>query len=182
MPTDAALVQRCRDGDEAAWEVLIERYAPLILSIPRRYGLRAALTDDVFADVCLALVKNLGKVRDPKSLPQWIIRTTTRATWDVAKKAKTKPPEDLPPLTGAVPPDEFVAALEEEHLVRQALAGISERCRRLLDLLYFAAPTPSYDDVAVAMGMPRGSLGPTRRRCLDRMRTLLVSKTAGSPP
>jgi len=183
--TDADLVARCRTGDEAAWELLIERYTPLILSIPRRYGMRAAHADDVFAEVCLALVKNLGKIRDPQSLPLWIIRTATRATWDVNKKAKTTPPEDLPPLTGAAPPDEFAAALEEEHLVREALAEISERCRRLLDLLYFAAPTPSYDDVALKMGMPRGSLGPTRRRCLDQMRARLephVSETRGSPP
>ena len=105
-----------------------------------------------------------------------------------ARKHGAKPPADLPPLTGAAPPEELAAHLEEEQLVRDALAAISERCRRLLELLYFTTPTPSYDQVAKRMGMPRGSLGPTRQRCLDRMREHLspglggdVSKRRSAP-
>jgi RNA polymerase sigma factor (sigma-70 family) len=154
----------------------VERYAPLILSIPRRYGLRAAQADDVFADVCLALVRALSGLRDPKALPQWLIRTTTRATWEAARKAKVQPPDDLPPLTGAAPPEEVMSRWEEEQLVRDALAALPERCRKLLTLLYFRAPAPSYDEVAEEMGMPRGSLGPTRSRCLARMRRHLEPK------
>jgi len=177
--SDADLLAACRDGNEAAWSALIERYAPLILSIPRRYGLRAAEAEDVFAEVCLALVRSLASVRDPKALPQWLIRTTTRATWELSRKSKRVPPEDLPPLTGAAPPDAFVTLLEEEQMVRDALASIGERCRELLELFYFAASTPSYDEVAVALGVPRGSLGPTRRRCLDRMRQELEPRLGG---
>ena len=187
--TDTELLTRCRAGDEEAWRVLVARYGPLILSVPRRYGLRAAPSDDVFAEVCLALVRALPKLRDPQALPKWLIRTATRATWEAARKARLKPPSDLPALTGAAPPDEFVELLEEEQLVRDALARISERCRELLTLLYFRAPTPSYDEVADAMGMPRGSLGPTRGRCLDKLRRELepklrpdVSVRGGGPP
>ena len=176
---DTDLLAACRDGDEAAWNALVERYAPLILSIPRRYGLRAAEADDVFAEVCLALVRSLASLRDPKALPQWLIRTATRATWESSRKSKRKPPEDLPPLTGAAPPDEFITLLEEEQMVRDALAAIGERCRKLLELLYFVAPTPSYDQVADEMDMPRGSLGPTRRRCMDRMRQRLEPSLGG---
>lgn len=177
---DEELVRGCLEGDEQAWAELVERYASLILSVPRRYGLPAATCDDVFADVCLALVRALGKLRDARALPQWLIRTATRATWEASRKrARFTAPPELPPLTGAAPPAEFVAGLEEEQLVRGALGRISERCRKLLELLYFAAPTPSYDEVAERMEMPRGSLGPTRRRCLDSMRRNLSPELGG---
>ena len=186
--SDEDLLRRCRDGDDDAWRALVERYGALVLSVPRRYGLKAAAADDVFADVCLALVRALPAIRDAKALPQWLIRTATRATWEAARKAKAAPPEDLPPLTGAAPPDAFVSLLEEEQVVREGLALISERCRKLLDLLYFKASTPSYDDVAKRMKMPRGSLGPTRRRCLQKLREIVaprlgeVSGGSGGPP
>lgn len=168
------LLRRCAAGDEDAWRELVELFAPLILSIPRRYGLKAALAEDVFADVCLALVRSLPKIRDPKALPAWLIRTTTRATWDTARKAKVLlSAEGLPELTGAAPPDEFVNAREEAHLVREALTQVPPRCRELLELLYFKAPAPSYDDIARDLDVPRGSIGPTRRRCLEKLRRSL---------
>ena len=179
--SDAELLAACREGEESAWDRLIERYAPLILSIPSRYGLRKAECDDVFADVCLAMVRALDSIRDPEALPKWLIQTSTRATWDFCRKHRRAPPSpaDLPPLTGAAPPDEFAEAVEEEHLVRRALAALGERCRKLLQLLYFHRTTLSYDDVARRMEMPRGSLGPTRRRCLDRMRARLEPALGG---
>jgi len=177
---DAALCERCRAGDEAAWQALVERYAPLIWSIPRRYGLGRAACEDVFSEVCLALVRSLKGLRDPQTLPKWLIRTTTRATWEVARKGRASPPpEDLPALTGSAPPDELVSLLEEEQVVREGLQGLPERCRRLLELLYFAAATPSYDEIAAELGVPRGSLGPTRQRCLEKLRALVEPRFGG---
>ena len=173
-PTDTDLLARCRERDEDAWKALVERYAALILSVPRRYGLPADRAEDVFGEVCVALVKSLGSIRDGQALPQWLIRTATRATWEAARKDRvTMTPDDMPPLTGAAPPDEMVSALEEEQRVREALLGIPERCRKLLTLLYFTAPTPDYDEVSRRMKMPRGSLGPTRARCLDKLKERL---------
>ena len=183
--SDENLLAACRQGDEQAWATLVERYAPLILSIPSRYGLRAAERDDVFADVCLALVRSLGAIRDPQSLPKWLISTATRATWEFTRKHHRPLPDDLPPLTGAAPPDHFASALEEEHLVRRALRRVGGKCRRLLELLYFSARRHSYDDIARSMRIPRGSLGPTRRRCLDKLRRDLGPELGGdvsSPP
>jgi RNA polymerase sigma factor (sigma-70 family) len=177
--SDEELVRGCLAGSEEDWRALVERYAPLVLSVPRRYGFGAAQAEDVFAEVCLALVRSLGRLRDAKALPQWLIRTAARATWEAARKQRTHAPPDLPPLAGAAPPEQLVSLLEEEQLVRESLAAISERCRRLLELLYFTAPVPSYDQVARRMGMPRGSLGPTRRRCLDRMREHLAPRLGG---
>ncbi|MHC4954230.1 MAG: RNA polymerase sigma factor, partial [Planctomycetota bacterium] len=70
--------------------------------------------------------------------------------------------------------------VEEEELVRRALAAVSERCRELISLLYFEPAALSYDEIAERLGVPRGSLGPTRRRCLDRMRTALPESLGGS--
>ena len=77
--------------------------------------------------------------------------------------------------------EDFISALEDEQLVRDALEQLSEVCRELLSWLYFREPAPDYDEIARRMGKPRGSLGPTRRRCLERMRGFLVSRTGGSP-
>lgn len=182
-PSDADLLARCRADEQDAWKTLVERYAALVLSVPRRYGLRPERAEDVFGDVCVALVKALPSIRDGQALPQWLIRTATRATWEAARKDRVAmTPDDLPPLTGAAPPDEMVSALEEEQRVRTALARIAERCRKLLTLLYFTVPTPAYDAVARTMKMPRGSLGPTRARCLGKLREHLEGIRAPGEP
>jgi len=182
-PSDTDLLARCRADDQDAWKILVERYAALVLSVPRRYGLRPERAEDVFGEVCVALVKALPQIRDGQALPQWLIRTATRATWEAARKDRVAmTPDDLPPLTGAAPPDELIAAFEEEHRVRAALKRIAARCRKLLTILYFTPETPSYDDVAREMKMPRGSLGPTRARCLEKLRAELEGIQAPEDP
>jgi RNA polymerase sigma factor (sigma-70 family) len=176
---DVELLQRCRAGEEEAWRLLVERYEALVYSIPARYGLPRAECDDVFGEVWSALFSSLAKIRDAQALPQWLIRTATRATWESARKSKRKVPEDLPPLTGAAPPLEFAELLESEQRVRDALTRISARCANLLRLLYFTSPEPNYDQIAKRLDMPRGSIGPTRRRCLDRMRVFLPDSLGG---
>jgi RNA polymerase sigma factor (sigma-70 family) len=177
--TDHQLVEACRAGDEQAWTELIESYSALIASVPRRYGLPEHLVDEVFADVCAVLFRSLGGIRDPQALPRSIVRTPTRATWEAARRARRALPTDLPELTGAAPPEDYVAALEEEEIVRRALKAISEKCQRLLRLLYFEPVALNYDEVAARLKVPRGSLGPTRRRCLDRLRQKLPTHLGG---
>ena len=169
-PTDAALLERCCRGDEQAWRTLVERYGALILSIPRRYGVHGALADDVFSEVCFTMVRALRTIRSPDKLPHWIIRTATRATWSVARRARTTPLAMPPSRNGSPDPADAAAVLEQEQLVRAALAQVPGHCRRLLELLYFATPSRTYDEIARQMKTPRGSLGPTRRRCLEKMR------------
>ena len=81
------LVEACRAGEEAAWTQLVERYSALIVSVPRRYGFSEDLVEEVFSEVCLVLVKSLAGVRDAQALPRWIVRTTTRTSWEVAPLA-----------------------------------------------------------------------------------------------
>jgi len=178
-PSDHDLVHACRSGDESAWSSLVERYAALIRSVPRRYGLPASEVDEVFSEVCMVLVRSLDALRDVQALPRWLVRVTTRATWEVTRRTRRAQTADLPELTGGAAPDSFVAVFEEEELVRSALAAISEKCRRLLGLLYFEPEALSYDEIASRLGVPRGSLGPTRQRCLDRMREALPRHLGG---
>jgi RNA polymerase sigma factor (sigma-70 family) len=148
---------RCREKDKAAWKLLVERYAALILSVPRRYGLPQERAEDVLGEVSVALVKALGSIGDGQ-VPRWLIRTVTLRTSEAARKDRvTMTPDDMPPLTGAAPTDEMVAALEEEQRIREALARIGERCRKLLVPLYFGTG---------AAEAPRGKPG----SCLDKLR------------
>jgi len=178
-PTDKQLIASCIAGDEAAWSELIERYSSLILSIPRRYGFAAAQADDVFADVCLTLVRSLRNLKDARAFPAWLIRTTTRATWEASRKAARRKTSELPDIEGGIAPEALVEGLEDEQMVRSALEHVSERCRELITWLYFTEPAPNYDEIAKRMGKPRGSLGPTRRRCLDGMRKWLEPRLGG---
>lgn len=178
-PNDHELVRACREGDEAAWSALVERYSALICSVPRRYGLSTPEVEDVFSEVCISLVRSLDALRDVQALPRWLVRVTTRATWEVSRKGRRAVVHELPELTGGAAPDSVVSAFEEEQLVREALAAISEKCRRLLQLLYFQPESLSYDEVASRLGVPRGSLGPTRKRCLGRMRQVLPEHLGG---
>ena len=182
-PTDTELLARCREKDEGAWKALIERYAALVLSIPRRYGLSEDRAEDVLGEVCVALVKSIAAGQDGSEFAGWLIRASTRATWEAARKDRVAmTPDDMPPLTSAAPPDEMVAALVEEQRVREALHDIPGRCGKLLTLLYFTAPAPADDEVARRLKMPRGSLGPTRTRCLEKLRERLERIQAPSEP
>jgi len=177
--SDDELVRACRAGDEAAWAALVERYSALILSVPRRYGFSAAEADDVFSEVCLILVRSLDALRDVQALPRWLVRVTSRAAWEVSRRGRRDQMSELPELTGGAAPDAVATVFEEEELVRRALAGISRKCQHLLGLLYFEPESLSYDEIAQRLGIPRGSLGPTRKRCLERMRKLLPDRLGG---
>ncbi len=185
-PSDADLLAACRTGDERAWRTLVERYGGLALSVAHRCGLRGPHADDVFSDVFTALVSSLRTIRDPERLPGWIVRTATRCAWHARRR---RGHELVVEHEAAVPePADLVAQLEAERLVREALGRLPERCRKLLQALYFEPHTPSYDELARTTGTPRGSLGPTRSRCLEKLRThveplaeLLGSRPEGAP-
>jgi RNA polymerase sigma factor (sigma-70 family) len=170
-PTLVALVTAARGGDQAAWDQLVTRYAPLIWGICRRYGLPAADTDDVGASVWLRLVEHLDTIREPAALPGWIVTTTRNECLRVLRgKQRTVPVEPDERLVDGDPPfDEWLLAQERATALRAAFAGLSERCRQLLSLLFADPPTP-YTQVSAAIGIAVGAIGPNRQRCLDRLR------------
>lgn len=183
---DEELLSACLRGEAAAWDTLIERYAPLIYSIPLKYGLPDADAADVFQSVCVTLFEKLGTIRDPKRLPAWIITTTTRESWATRKRSRRLSTSaaavqagDAAPLlddlTDPGPlPEEELLALERQALVRVALERLSTACQKMLTTLFNDRDPPtSYLELAERLGMPPNSIGPTRARCLNRLRALV---------
>lgn len=179
-PSDEALIQACRNGDEAAWDQLVARYERLIFTIARHAGLEADQADDVLQRVFLILLERLETIAQPARLAAWLTATTRREAWRVRRRERLaglhsgSSEEDLAELEdyGELP-DDLVLRLEEQHHVLQALEGLDERCRTLLRLLFLQPTPPSYAEVAATLGMREGAVGPTRARCLEKLRRLL---------
>ena len=173
-PEVISLVTLARDGDQRAWDEIVDRYAPLVWAICRRYRLGRSDTDDVAQTVWLLLVEQLGKLRQPAALPGWIATTTARECLRVLRAASrydhTELPDDSPPESGASPLiEQEVLAAELHAAVRAAFTQLPDRCRKLLSML-ISDPPASYAQISAALSIPVGGIGPQRARCLDRMR------------
>src|SRR5262249_2295553 len=173
-------------GDAAAWEALIYRYQRLIYSIPFKAHLSPDAAADVFQSVCLKLYENLSELRDQERLSAWIITTTSRECWRLSARQRREAPgalnnEDTSDSLSRIPsdallPDEEHIALEQQQAVRQAVAALPERCNQLLTMLFYQKDDLSYQEIARQMGMPVPSVGPTRARCLEKLKKLLHGK------
>jgi RNA polymerase sigma factor (sigma-70 family) len=173
--TVTTLVIRARDGDRDAWDQLVERFAPLVWSICRRYRLSLADAEDVNQTVWLVLVEQLGNLRVPAALPGWLATTTHREALRVQRAARKYESlgSDADIETMA---DPYAALIEQEILaaerkaaLRAAFAELPARCQRLLSML-MADPPPSYAEISQSIPIPMGSIGPQRSRCLSRLR------------
>jgi RNA polymerase sigma factor (sigma-70 family) len=162
-------------GDEGAWDALIERYSPLLMSVLRRYRMSNDDVRDVAQTVWLRMIENLPKLREPRALPSWIITTARNESLRVLKAgARTKPFSSIFEGEAPLPADE--AGLDDDMLLAErrealleAFAELADRERELLTLLV-ADPKVAYAEIAARMGMPVGSIGPTRSRILAKLR------------
>jgi RNA polymerase sigma factor (sigma-70 family) len=169
------LVTRARNGQQQAWDTLVERYAPLICSICRRYRLGRADADDVCQTVWLHLVDQLDTIRDPVALPGWLATTTRRECGRVLHTARgphvsghALDTEIMPDERG-VPAEQELLAAEAHTALREALSHLPPPSRQLIALLTEDPPLP-YAQISARLGIPVGSIGPSRRRCLDKIR------------
>ncbi len=170
-PPDTKLVEGCLRGDQQAWESLINRYERLIYSIALSLCREPETAVDILQQVCLELYQRLEDVRSIESLPGWISTVTRRKTF--AHLRSLKPTEPLLDDDRFVEPTDRIDELERQHLLVQALNALPERCRRLIELLYLTAGGKSYEEVSAEMNMPVASIGPTRNRCLQKLKKLL---------
>jgi RNA polymerase sigma factor (sigma-70 family) len=178
MPSDPPvtdLVTRARNGEQQAWNALVERYAPLIWSICRRYRLVGGDADDAGQAVWLHLVDQLDNIRDPAALPGWLATTTRRECARIMREAhKTQPPcyaldvGNIPDQQAAMADNELLIA-ERHAALREAYMHLPPRCQRLIGLLIEDPPVP-YAQISARLGIPVGSIGPCRARCLDKLR------------
>ena len=182
QPTDKELLISCRRGDESSWQALVDRYQRLIYAIPRRAGLNEDQAGEVFQEVFVTLFEKMNDINEPDRLHAWLVTTARRKTWRLLSKERGQSTkagdgdagdEALAVVDNALLPDETLVRLEEQHRIRTALADLDPRCRKLLTMLYYQVEPPPYSDVATALGMPEGSIGPTRARCLKKLMKLL---------
>ena len=174
-PCVTDLVTRARIGDQQAWEALVEQHAPLVWSICRRYRLNVADAQDVGQIVWLRLVDHLGNLRDPAALAGWLA-TTTRRECGRALRAAARPALTQVCDTENIPDNNQNRIVEHELLIHERNAALREAFRdlpphaqRLLALL-MADPPLSYAQISATLGIPVGSIGPSRGRCLAKLR------------
>ena|ERR1700743_2660979 len=176
---DEWLVQGCIQGDQRAWEELIDKYKRLIYSIPIKYGASPADAADVFQAVCIEVLNSLPQLKNVQSLRSWLITVTIRQAYRWKRK-QTNHVEldamepDVAESIAFVAPVETLEQLEQEQIVRDVVAKLPPRHRELVQLLFFEQPPLPYAEVARRMGLATGSIGFIRGRCLDKLRRALV--------
>ena len=169
------LVTRARNGDQQAWDALVERYAPLIWSICRRHRLGGADANDVGQSVWLHLVDQLDRIRDPAALPGWLATTTRRECVRVLRAVRGPRAAGQVPDAGNIPDhqaqtaEQELLAAERHAALREAFTDLPPGDQQLITLLIEDPPVP-YAQISARLGIPVGSIGPNRRRCLDKLR------------
>lgn len=177
----AALVEAARDGDQLAWKMLVARYLDLVWAIARGHSLDHCDAADVSQTTWLRLYEQLPRLREPEKVGAWVATTARRESLRISRQRRRQRAELLPadcPSTAPAVEDslpELVA--ERDRLFWSAFGDLTPPCKRLLRAL-MADPPPSYAEVSAALGMPVGSIGPTRARCLERLRAHLLNLSA----
>ncbi|MCA1657177.1 MAG: sigma-70 family RNA polymerase sigma factor [Actinobacteria bacterium] len=171
---DGELVEAARKGDSSAWDVLVTRHSGRLWAVARAHRLGTADAEDVFQVTWLRLVTHLDTIRDPDRVGAWLATTARHECLRLLRRAGRAVPsgdtDDLEqPDPKAPSVDARMLAGERDVALLAALDLLPERCRRLLRVL-MADPGPTYEEVSAALGMPVGSIGPTRQRCLSRLR------------
>jgi RNA polymerase sigma factor (sigma-70 family) len=187
------LVRGAAGGDENAWRGLVARFSGLVWSVARAHRLAGADAADVFQTTWLRLAEHIGRIEQPDRVGAWLATAARRECLQhLRSAAKAMPTDDLDRLditpAGGNPTEEAVLAAEQERedaaratALWRALGQLPGRCRELLRVL-MASPPPSYAEVASALGLPLGSIGPTRARCLQRLREEMAGIRNGVSP
>lgn len=188
-PTIVDLLHRARFKDQSAWNELVERFAPLVWSICRRYRLSQSDVDDVGQSVWLLLFEHIMVIREPAALPGWLGTTTSRECLRVLKangqrnRVEIVVDRDLAAPGELSSVEESMLVEERNAAVRAAFAQLSPPCQQLLALLAHDPPL-SYAEIGDRLALPVGGLGPTRARCLAKLRRCepLAALIAADPP
>ncbi len=169
---DALLVEACLNGQEAAWEALLERYSRLVYTIILRFGFSTPVADEIFQEICLILLQKLDTLTDRQRLRTWLVTVTRRACLQYLRQKEWTTSIDSPEAAQLTdePLEMQLILIEEQSLVHKALTSLDERCRYLLEALFFATTQISYESLAADLAIPIGSVGPNRTRCLEKLR------------
>jgi RNA polymerase sigma factor (sigma-70 family) len=171
--SDGELVERCIRGDQTAWSQLVVQYERLIYSVSVAICRDGEVASDVLQQVCLELYQRLDEVRNVESLAAWVATVSRRKTYNYLRSLR--PTEQLTDENEdwAISPD-VLSNIERQHTLERALATLPPKNRKLMELLYFSPEEKSYEQIAAELGIPVASVGPTRVRCLEKLRKFLT--------
>ena len=179
IPDDdvATLLGRANDGEQKAWNAIVDRFTNLLWSVARGHRLGTADAADVVQTTWLRLVEHLHEIREPERLTAWLITTARRESLRVVGLSRREDVGGADDLAANMPDerdgpiDSGLLLDERDALLWHCFGQLNERCQQILRAL-MASPPPSYAEVSSALELPVGSIGPPRGRCLDRLREL----------
>jgi RNA polymerase sigma factor (sigma-70 family) len=176
--TDHDLIQACRKGDVHAWERVLDQYERLVYSVALKTGLSVEDAADVTQITFTILMQSLDDLREDSRLAPWLATVARRHAWRYLAKRRREPVGFEKDLAESGLAEERAAnpfeMWERIEWLRAGLEKLDDRCRKLLKSLYFDTDQPSYADIADEMSMAVGSVGPTRARCLERLKALMT--------
>lgn len=175
MTVTPDLLRRAAAGDDAAWREMVARYERLVHATVRSFRVAPGDAEDLFQETFLRLYRHAGSLRDSRALTRWLIVTARNLCLDYLARKRSHAEVELSNDTAMIEPMPLadMIHLERAQMVREAIQELPERCRDLLWKLYFEQDGPDYQAAAKAFGMPVGSVGPTRMRCLEHMLRIL---------
>jgi RNA polymerase sigma factor (sigma-70 family) len=186
--SDQDLFERCKAGESAAWSTLVRRYQRLMYTIPLRAGLGEAMAADVFQATFARLFENLDRIKDGARVRAWLVTTARRETLALLEQQRRRAEQswnageaDLDEDPVAQLPDvapgfeDQLAELQEHDRLRRAVDGLDPRSRQFVELAFLQDVPLSYGELASRLNIAEGSIGPTRARCLEKLRRLLDS-------
>lgn len=179
---DEELIAACRDGDQRAWDTLVERYSRLVYSVPVRYQLPPEEAADVFQNVWLDLYRDLANLQKASSLRSWLLTATSRRCLLHKRRMARNRGDSESAVTLEDPspdPQTVQQEVERQHLLHLAIEALPDRCRALVRMLFFEQPSVPYAEAARRLGLAEGSIGFIRGRCLKKLRDGLKELGAG---
>jgi len=179
----AVLFESARGGDRRALGLIAEELTPLLWQVARAQGLDRERSADAVQTAWLRLLGSLSDIRSPVALTGWLVTVTRRVAWRMRDELRSGdlpggPPDEQVP-DPAPPPEEQVVFADRRRRLWSAVSRLSHRCRELLRVVAFVR-RPEYGEISAALGMPKGSIGPTRGRCLAQLRRQLLADDEGS--
>ena len=177
--SDAELLKSCREGDAWAWKTLVARYGNLVYSVAMATGLPEADASDVTQQTFLILHDSIDRLKPESRLGPWLATVARRHSWRMRARQMREAPQSPDELAGSIgagnPEGEESRAWEQLEWLHHGLSLMDGRCRDLLTRLYLWPEPATYEEVAAQLKIAVGSIGPTRARCLEKLRDLLES-------
>jgi RNA polymerase sigma factor (sigma-70 family) len=175
------LLTLAASGEQSAWDALVDRFGQMVWSVARGFRLDDATAKDVSQTVWLKLIENVESINDPERLPGWLATTCRREALRVSRTQERDVPTDFEYDVEDPHPslEDVLVDQEEQRLVVQAFRTLDGLCQQLLRLM-IVEPVLSYEEISATIGRPIGSLGPTRARCLEKLRSAVSRINAGT--